>query len=159
MSESCFWPVVRTCSTFPLSCEKLHQSVLICFLGCILLYMFHIQEKKIRTSEILPMVYWNCTQKQAQNAAWQWGVWRKEWEKALWALWWGEKVFQESPDPWRRKYPHCSWRELHTGAGGHALKDLWLLESPCGSRFVLEDCSTWTRLTLEQGKSVWRKEW
>lgn len=49
-------------------------------------------------------------------------------------------------------------RLSHTGAGGHAPKELWPLQSPCWSRFVLEDSSSWRGPKLDQGKSMWRKE-
>lgn len=31
----------------------------------------------------------------------------------------------------------------HTRAGGYFLKDLWSVESPWRSRFIMKDCSPW----------------
>ena len=47
---------------------------------------------------------------------------------------------------------------LHVRADGYSLKEAAACAGLCRSRFILKDCSLWEGRTLEQGKSVRRKE-
>jgi len=40
----------------------------------------------------------------------------------------------------------------HAKAGEYFLKELWPMESPCWSRFILQDCRLWEGPMLQQGK-------
>lgn len=50
-------------------------------------------------------------------------------------------------------------RESHGGAAGYFLKKLKSMESAWRGKFILKNSSLWEGLTMEQRKSVKRKEW
>ena len=64
------------------------------------------------------------------------------------SLWAGPKRCGHFPaalgEDYAREGTHTAGhRGPHTGAHGYFLKQLWPVQSPCGSRFILEDCVPW----------------